>query len=68
LLLRCTDLSSPFSDLTCGNPAGAGPVANTRDATYRVDACELLRKERVDRDLMWNPQTEVTSGRRTDRT
>lgn len=27
-------------DLTCGNPAGAGPVTNTRDATYRVDACE----------------------------
>ncbi|KAJ9127369.1 hypothetical protein QFC24_000776 [Naganishia onofrii] len=25
-------------DLTCGNPAGAAPVANTRDATYRVDA------------------------------
>ncbi|KAJ9110960.1 hypothetical protein QFC20_002726 [Naganishia adeliensis] len=25
-------------DLTCGNPAGAGPVANTRDVTYRIDA------------------------------
>ncbi|KAJ9106753.1 hypothetical protein QFC19_003065 [Naganishia cerealis] len=32
-------LGEPYAyDLTCGNPAGAGPVANTRDATYRIDA------------------------------
>lgn len=27
-------------DLTCGNPAGASPIANTRSGNIRIDACE----------------------------
>lgn len=28
------------TDLTCGNPAGLGPIANTRSGNVRIDACE----------------------------
>jgi hypothetical protein len=28
------------TDLTCGDPAGAAPIANTRSGNTRNDACE----------------------------
>jgi hypothetical protein len=35
------NLGAPYAaDLTCGNPAGLGPVGNTRNGNLRVDACE----------------------------
>ena len=34
-------LGLPYAyDLTCGNPAGASPIANTRSSNTRIDACE----------------------------
>lgn len=33
------------TDLTCGNPAGAAPIANTRSGNTRNDACESSTKE-----------------------
>lgn len=35
------DLGLPYAtDLTCGDPAGAAPIANTRQGQTRIDACE----------------------------
>ena len=28
------------TDLTCGNPAGLAPIANTRSGNLRIDACK----------------------------
>jgi len=36
-------LGLPYAtDLTCGEPAGAAPIANTRNGNLRVDACTWL--------------------------
>jgi len=35
------NLGVPYAtDLTCGNPAGAAPIANTRSGNTRINACE----------------------------
>jgi hypothetical protein len=35
------NLGLPYAtDLTCGNPAGLAPIANTRSGNLRTDACE----------------------------
>jgi hypothetical protein len=35
------NIGLPYAtDLTCGNPAGLGPIANTRSGNLRIDACE----------------------------
>jgi hypothetical protein len=35
------NLGLPYAtDLTCGNPAGAAPIANTRAGNTRIDACK----------------------------
>lgn len=34
------NIGLPYAtDLTCGNPAGLGPIANTRSGNLRIDAC-----------------------------
>ena len=48
------------TDLTCGNPGGAAPIANTRSGGTRVDACESCadpaarRALMPDRGYLWN--------------
>jgi hypothetical protein len=38
-------LGLPYAtDLTCGNPAGLAPVANTRSGNTRTDACRCLQR------------------------
>jgi len=35
------NIGLPYAtDLTCGNPAGLGPIANTRSGNLRIDACK----------------------------
>jgi hypothetical protein len=37
------NIGLPYAtDLTCGNPAGLGPIANTRSGNLRIDACKSL--------------------------
>lgn len=39
-------LGLPYAtDLTCGNPAGAAPIANTRSGNTRIDACKYITAE-----------------------
>jgi hypothetical protein len=32
------------TDLTCGNPAGLGPIANTRSGNVRIDTCKSVQQ------------------------
>lgn len=41
-------LGLPYAnDLTCGDPAGAAPIANTRTGNTRNDACEFINKRQL---------------------
>jgi len=52
------------TDLSCGNPGGAAPIANTRSGGTRIDACESGRALAS----AYLPQTEDTSGTSPSRT
>lgn len=45
------NIGLPYAtDLTCGNPAGLGPIANTRSGNVRIDTCTSSSLYRVKAD------------------
>lgn len=55
------NLGTPYAgDLTCGNPAGLAPIANTRSGNTRIDACQYLTPDFTARTSADIAQTEDT--------
>ena len=52
------NIGLPYAtDLTCGNPAGLGPIANTRSGDLRIDACKSLLLYKA--KLMTRPRISI---------